>query len=99
MSLLLQLFKEVKDESLTKEQIEDYHKRLCEMRADIKLELADKGKEKAMFMLENPDKSVAQRKIEWDGSEKGQRLIELKAYLSASNDHIESLKTRIYALL
>lgn len=37
---LLELFKQVKDEKLSKEQIEDYHKQLCELRADIKLELA-----------------------------------------------------------
>ena len=96
---LLQLFQEVKDENLTKEQVEDFHKQLCELRADIKIELAGVEKEKAMFMLKDTEKSVAQRNIDWKGSEKGQRNIELKAYLSATSDHINSLKTRIYAML
>lgn len=96
---LLELFKEVKDENLTKTQVEDYYSRLCELRADIKLELAGLQKEKAMFMLKNPEQSVAQRKIDFAGSEKGQREIELKAYVSATTDHINSLKNRIYALL
>ena len=99
---LLQLFQEVKDEKLSKEQIEDYHKQLSELRADIKIELAGIQKERAMFMLkdmEKLEKSVAQAKIEWSGTEKGQREIELKAYVSATTDHINSLKTRIYALL
>ena len=96
---LLQLFQEVKDEKLSKEQIEDYHKQLSELRADIKIELAGVEKERAMFMLANPEKSVSQRVVEWKGGEKGQREIELKAYLSATTDHINSLKTRIYALL
>lgn len=96
---LLQLLEEVKDENLNKEQIEDYHKQLCELKADIKLELAGIVKNKAMFMLNHPEHSVAQRKIDWQGTEEGQREIELKAYLSATTDHITSLKTRIYALL
>ena len=96
---LLQLFREVKDENLNKEQIENFHKQLSELRADIKIELAAIEKERAMFMLRNPEKSVAQRTLDWKGGEKGQREIELKAYLSATTDHINSLKTRIYALL
>lgn len=99
MSRLLQLFTEVKDENLSKEKIESYHQQLSELRADIKLELASLDKQKAIFMLRNPEKSVAQRKTEWDGSEAGLRRIELKSYLSATTDHINSLKTRIYALL
>ena len=96
---LLQLFQEVKDENLTKEQVEDYYKKLRELRADIKLELAGLTKKRAMFMLAVPTESVAQRKVNWQGTEEGQREIELKAYVSATSDHIESLKTRIYALL
>lgn len=96
---LLQLFQEVKDEKLSKEQIENYHKELSELRADIRLELATVLKEKAKFVFEQPELSVAQRKINWQGTFGGQREIELKAYLSATTDHINSLKTRIYALL
>lgn len=96
---LLQLFQEVKDEKLNKEQIEDYHKQLSELRADIKIELAGIQKERAMFMLRHNEQPANHREINWKGGEQGQREIELKAYLSATTDHINSLKTRIYALL
>ena len=96
---LLELFKVVKDENLTKEQVEDYHKQLRELRADIKLELAGIQKERAMFMLKNRETPASHREIDWKGSPEGQREIDLKAYVTATTDHIESLKTRIYALL
>lgn len=96
---LLDVLKATKDESLSKEQVENFYKILSELRADIKIELAGVQKERAMFMLGNPEQSVAQREINWKGSEKGQREIELKAYISATTDHLNSLKTRIYALL
>jgi hypothetical protein len=96
---LLELFKQVKDDKLSREQVEDFHKELSELRADIKLELAGIQKEKAMFMLGHAETPASHREINWKGSEKGQREIDLKAYLSATTDHINSLKTRIYALL
>ena len=96
---LLDLLQQVKDENLSKERLEDYFSQLSRLRADVKIELSGLQKEKAMFMLKEPEKSVAQRKIEWQGGEKGQREFELKAYVSAIGDHLNSLKTRIYALL
>lgn len=96
---LLDLFRESKDENLNKEQVEDFYKQMCELRADIKIELAGLTKKRAMFMLNHPTQSVAQRKVDWQGTDEGQREIELKAYISATTDHINSLKTRIYAML
>ena len=96
---LLDLFRAVKEENLSKEQVEDYYSQMCRVRADVKIELAGLTKEKGMFMLHNQESSVSQRKVNWYGSEKGQREIELKSYVSACGDHLDSLKTRIYALL
>ena len=96
---LLELFEKVKDEKLNKEQIEDFYSQMSRLRADVKMELSGIQKERAKFMLGSPEKSVAQRKIEWQGGEKGQREIELKSYISALGDHLDSLKTRIYSLL
>lgn len=96
---LLELFQAVKEERLNKEQLEDYYSEMSRLRADVKIELSGITKEKAIFMLRNPELSVAQRKINWAGSEKGQRESDLKSYISAMSDHLNSLKTRIYALL
>lgn len=99
MSHLLDLLQEVKDEHLSKEQLEDYYSKLSRVRADVKIELSGLTKEKGMFMLKRQELSVSQRKVNWFGSEKGQREIELKSYVSAMGDHLNSLKVRIYALL
>jgi cytochrome c2 len=96
---LKELFEKVKDENLTKEQLEDFYSQMSRLRADVKMELSGLQKEKALFMLQEPEKSVAERKVAWAGSEKGQREIELKSYISAIGDHLNSLKTRIYSLL
>ena len=96
---LLNLFQQVKDENLTKEKLDDLYSQMARLRADVKIELSGILKEKAIAMLQNPEKSVAERKVTWQGSEKGLREIELKSYISAIGDHLNSLKTRIYALL
>lgn len=96
---LLDLFEATKDEHLSKEQVEDLYSQMARLRADVKIELAGLTKEKGMFMLQNQELSIAQRKVNWLGSKKGQREIELKSYVSACGDHLDSLKTRIYALL
>ena len=99
MSQLSKTLEAIKEENLTKEKLEDLHSTLLRLRADVKMEMAGLMKEKALFMLREPNKSVAQRKIEWDGSEKGQRLLDLRSYVSALGDAQESVKTRIYAQL
>ena len=99
MSKLSDTLLAVKDENLNKTQLEDYFKVLCELKGEVRMELAGVKKEKALFMLKNPEQSVAQRKIDWSAGEKGQREIDLVAYLGALTDNLNSVKTRIYALL
>lgn len=89
----------IKDGSLVKEQLDVLYSDLAQLRSDVKMEMATLLKEKAMFMLRNPELSIAQRKVNWDGSDNGQRLIELRSYVSAIGDAMEGVKTRIYALL
>ncbi len=96
---LLDLFKATKDESLNKEQLEDFHAQMARMRADVKLELAGIQKKKAMYLLLDPDLPTTKVERTWRGTPDGQREIELKSYVSACGDHLDSLKTRIYALL
>lgn len=95
---LLELFKLIKDENLSKDKLEDYHKVLSELRGEMRLELADVTKKKAIFMLGKPEESVAQRKINWQGTAEGQREIELKAYIGATSDNLGSLKSRLFSI-
>ena len=96
---LLELFKEVKEENLTKEQLEQYFSELSQLSANISLNLAQVKKEEALFMAKNAEKSIAQRKVEFRATGAGQKLIDLKEYKIASNRVLDSLKTRIYSKL
>lgn len=97
---LLDLIKSVKEEKLSLEQLEDYHTQLSNMFADLQIEMAGLEKEEAMFMYRKlPEESVAQKKIEWKATDKGQRLIVLKRYGLAVSKLLTSLKSRGYKLL
>lgn len=96
---LLELIKSVREEKLSKEQLEDYNTQLSNLFAQMMLEIADLEKSEAIFMQFNADRSVAQRKIEWKATEKGQRLITLKRYVLATKELISSTKNRIYKLI
>lgn len=97
MTTLQDLFLTVKDSKLTKDQLEDYHKALSELRGQMRMELADITKRKAIYMLQIPEISVAQRKINFSATSDGQREIELKAYIGATGDNLNSVKSRLYS--
>jgi len=89
----------VKDISLTKEQLEDYHKTLCELKGEMKMRMATIKKARGMFMVNNPELSVAQRELNWKASEWGQEEMEMVGKLGACSSNIDSVKMRIYSLL
>lgn len=93
---LKELLECVKEQSLDREQLEEYRDQIVDLFAKMMFQLADLEKLEALFMNLNPDKSVAQRKIEWKASPEGQRLIELKRYSVATSKLLDSLKSRIY---
>lgn len=95
---LLELLKAVREENLTKTQLESYHTTLSGLYGDLQLELARLKKEKAMFEASDPNKSVAKMKVEWKATEKGQRLIELEGYARATATQLRSLKNRLFAI-
>lgn len=97
---LYELLKEIKDENLSKEQLEDYFTMSCQLKTDLSLAIGEKQKEEAIFLAQREStESVASRKISWKASESGQRLIELKSYAIAIKSAIEGLKNRIYSKL
>lgn len=98
MIKLVDIIEEVKDENLTKEQVDDYYTLACQLKTEISMQLADYLKKEALFMASR-EGSVAERKVQWNGSTEGQRLIELKTYKLAINSVLDGLKNRIYAKL
>jgi len=96
---LTELLQAVKEEQLTKTDLERYHTALSGMGADLSIEVAELEKEKAMFEAGDPNISVAKAKVLWKSTEKGQRLILLKGYLQATKTQLRSLEKRIFAWL
>lgn len=96
---LQELITQVKEQNLTKEQIEKYRDQMSNLFAEIQLEMAELEKEEALFMYGKTDtQSVASRKIEWKSEKSGQRLILLKRYTLALKELLNSLKSRLYSL-
>ena len=95
---LIELIQAVKEEKLSKEQLEAYRDQLSNLYADMQIEMATLEKEEASFMCDPDvsDRSVAERKVLWKGRQSGQRLITLKRYAIATKEMINSLKSRIY---
>ena len=98
---LLELIKKVKEHNLDKTQLEDYHSQISSLYAQMMIEMAELEKEEALFMGKNFEErlSVADRKIMWKVTDKGQRLIVLKRYQLACKELLNSLKSRIYTLI
>ncbi len=98
---ILELISAVREERLSKEQLEDYSTQLSNLFASMKIEQADLEKKEAMFMAthKNPQNSVAEVKVNWKSTHEGQRLIEIKNYGIATKELINSCKSRIYKLI
>ena len=95
---LQELFAKIKEDSLTKEQLEHFHREMSEVYAMMHLELGDIKKRKAMFMLTDPEKTAVAKSREWGGTQDGQREITLKSYIKATSTHLSSLRSRLYNL-
>jgi hypothetical protein len=96
---LTELILAVKEKNLNKDQLENYRTEMSEIFAQMQMEMADLEKEEAIYMEAQPEEnSVAQRKINWKATEKGQRLIVLKRYCLATKELLNSLKSRLYSI-
>ncbi len=93
-----ELIEAVKEEKLSKEQLEGYQTQISYLFQRMQIEMAELEKKEAMFMPITV-MSVAQRKVEWKATPAGQRLIELKRYSVALRELLNSLKSRIYQLI
>lgn len=89
----------IREENLSKDQLEKYHQALSGLLYDMKQEVASLEKEKAIFMAKKEvGQSIADRKAEWGGTQSGQRLIEMKAKVSGTSTMVGSIKTRLYSV-
>lgn len=97
---LLEVINIVKDDKLTKEQLEQYFDMVSALSAQMLMEMSELEKEEALFMdAKNKEESVANRKVSWKGTQSGQRLIVLKRYNEATRILLRSIKNKIYAKL
>jgi hypothetical protein len=96
---LTELILAVKEQNLDKDQLEGYRNQLSDLYAQMQIEMAEIEKLEALFMNGKDEReSVAQRKITWKATEKGQRLIVLKRYCLAVKELLNSLKSRLYSI-
>lgn len=95
-----ELIEAVKEEKLSKEQLEGYQTQISYLFQRMQVEIADLEKKEAMFMgNKTTEDSVATMKVYWKATPEGQRLIELKRYTLALKEMLNSLKSRIYQLI
>lgn len=99
---LSELITAVKEKNLSKDQLENYRDDMSQLFAQMQLEISELEKSEALFLEHqqnaNDRPSVAQSKINWKATEKGQRLIELKRYCLATKEMLNSLKSRLYSI-
>lgn len=97
---LKQLILAINEKTLPREALEAYGDQLSSLFAQMMVEKSELEKQEALFLHDKGNVvSVAQRKIEWKATREGQRLIELKNYLLATKEMINSLKSRVYRLI
>lgn len=97
---LEEAIKKIREENLTKDELEKYHLSLSGLLYDMKQEVASLEKAEALFMAKDfgEKMSVADRKVLWKATQQGQRLIEMKANVSSTNTMVGSIKTRLYSI-
>lgn len=99
MSQLLTLLEAVKDENLSLEMCEKYRDELIHMKTRLHNEIAEYKKKRATWITTSEITSIEGRKMAYDATEDGQRLIELKGMIGGITGEIDSLQSRIYGHL
>lgn len=83
---LEELILAVKDQSLSKDNLEMYRNQMSELFSQMQMEMADLEKEEALFM-NSQEGTVASKKVAWKATQSGQRLIVLKRYALATKEN------------
>lgn len=95
---LLGILQEIKEQNLSKGQLETLEQRLSALYAEYQLEIADLKKERALYFLERQKPEVSDVSIRrlWDAGTNGQRLIECEHSVKAVAKMLSSIKSRIF---
>lgn len=87
----------VKEQRLTKDELEKYRDQMSQLFAEMQIEMSEIEKDEALFMNERQaGESAISRKIQWKATTGGLRLIVLKRYSLATKAMMNSLKDRLY---
>lgn len=95
---LKELIIAVKEENLSKGQLEEYEMKLASIYAEMMMRIGELKKERALYFLERqrPDVSDVSIRRVFDATGDGQELIELEANVKAVSRILSSIKSRIY---
>lgn len=96
---LEELFKKVQERELSREKLEEYRDNLVGLFGQMCFELAEIKKRKAIFFIEQKEKTDIATERKWQGTKDGLREIELRYWAKATEKLISSLKDRTYRLL
>ena len=94
-----EIIKTIKEETMTKDKLEEYSSMLDVLCAELELELGTIEKAEALFLADCGEKTRAGATTKWEASELGQKEILLKRQLRAISKLSSSVKTRIYQRL
>lgn len=94
---LQELLLAVKEENLTKQQLEAYHLALTGLWSEMFMEIAELEKKEALYFLNHGEKSDVAAVRKWKGSPNGLRLIELDNHAKVVARNLKSLQSRMYS--
>ena len=95
---LSDLFTAVKEENLSKDNLEKYYSELTYLSAQMELSIADLEKEEAIFLDTSLEETDVAKKRKWKITESWQRLITLKGQIKATDKMRASVKNRLYQI-
>lgn len=98
MTTLREIITKVQEKNLSKDQLEEYHSDIVNIYALFQLEIAEIRKEKALYWLDNPEKTDKGTERKWQVTNSGLREIELSHWIKATEKLLQSLKARLYSV-
>lgn len=97
---LTELFSKIKEESLSRGQLEQYEQDLASVYAEMMMKIATLKKSRALYLYtkgqEHAELPAVKIKIIWDATDEGLSLIELESQVKAVSRILSSVKSRIY---
>lgn len=95
---LSELIVAVKEKGLTKTQLEEYRDDLSSIAAQMHMEVAEIEKAEALYLNSSTEEKAVFAQRKWNVTPQGQRQIELKHYIRATDKLLSSVKSRLYSI-